>query len=68
MLKIRLVSPQKLVMQGDFVSAVFPGFDGYLGVGHHHASLLTEIGAGCVTLRCSQKSQKNFLFLVGMLM
>ena len=60
MLKVKLVSPEKVVATGDFDSALFPGFKGYLDVGKNHTTLLTEIKAGGVRLRSQERGLQSF--------
>ncbi len=65
MLNIRLLSPAKLMTQGEFASVLFPGSKGYLEIGENHAALLTELASGCVVLRTSEKEKKKFFISGG---
>jgi F-type H+-transporting ATPase subunit epsilon len=47
--QLRVVTPERTVMQRDVVSVVAPGSDGYFGVLAHHAPMLAEIGVGRLT-------------------
>jgi len=60
MLKVKLVSPEKLVAKGEFASILFPGLKGYLDVGSNHVALLTELGSGCITVRVEKEQQQRF--------
>jgi F-type H+-transporting ATPase subunit epsilon len=44
--EIEIATPEKLVVRQDAESAQIPGMDGYLGILPGHAALLSELGAG----------------------
>lgn len=59
MIKFKLVTPEKLILEGEAESIICPGSVGELGFLPSHAPFLTTIGKG--TLRINQeKSQKEF--------
>lgn len=45
-LNVRVVSPQKIVFEGDAAALVAPAWDGQVGVLPGHAPMLTLLGAG----------------------
>jgi F-type H+-transporting ATPase subunit epsilon len=47
--QLRVVTPERTVMQRDVVSVMAPGSNGYFGVLAHHAPMLAEIGVGRLT-------------------
>lgn len=49
--QLKVVTPERVVLQGDFVSVTAPGADGYFGVLAHHAPMLAEIGVGKLVAR-----------------
>lgn len=44
--EIEIATPEKLVVRQEAESAQIPGKDGYLGILPGHAALLSELGAG----------------------
>ncbi len=49
-IRVRLVTPEKIFLDGTADSVSLPGQSGYLEALYGHAPLLTELGAGEVTL------------------
>lgn len=49
--QLRVVTPERIVLQEDVVSVTAPGADGYFGVLAHHAAMLAEIGVGKLVAR-----------------
>ncbi|HLQ67042.1 MAG TPA: ATP synthase F1 subunit epsilon [Candidatus Limnocylindrales bacterium] len=47
----RLVTPQRIVFEGQVVSIQVPGSEGYLGVLAHHAPLITTLKPGRLEMR-----------------
>lgn len=45
-LNVRVVSPQKIVFEGEAASVVAPAWDGHVGVLPGHAPMLALVGAG----------------------
>jgi F-type H+-transporting ATPase subunit epsilon len=52
-LKIAVISPEKVLFEGDAESVVVPTFDGEVGILTGHAPLMTLIGDGTLRLRLS---------------
>jgi F-type H+-transporting ATPase subunit epsilon len=48
-LKVSVISPEKVLYEGDAGSVVAPAFDGELGILSGHAPMITALGTG--TLR-----------------
>jgi F-type H+-transporting ATPase subunit epsilon len=63
MFKLSIVTPEKVLFDGDVVSLVAPGSEGYLGVWSHHAPLITALRPG--RLEFSEKSGKPAILALG---
>jgi len=48
--QIDLATPEKLVLETRAESAQIPGKDGYMGILPGHAALLSELGAGTLSV------------------
>ncbi len=48
---LRLVTPQKLLLEAEVSALQVPGSEGYLGVLAHHASLITALREGKLTVK-----------------
>jgi F-type H+-transporting ATPase subunit epsilon len=48
--EVEIATPEKLVLRQHAEWALIPGKDGYLGVLPGHAALLSELGAGTLTI------------------
>jgi F-type H+-transporting ATPase subunit epsilon len=48
---LRLVTPQKLLLEAEVSSLQVPGSEGYLGVLAHHAPLITALQEGKLTVK-----------------
>jgi F-type H+-transporting ATPase subunit epsilon len=48
--QIDIATPEKLLLEQRAESAQIPGLDGYLGILPGHAALLSELGAGALTV------------------
>ena len=62
-LRVRLVTPEKPVFEGEADMVVVPAHDGELGILPRHARLLASLGFG--SLRIRQEAQVNRWFLEG---
>jgi F-type H+-transporting ATPase subunit epsilon len=51
--QIDIATPEKQVLETRAESAQIPGKDGYLGILPGHAALLSELGAGALTVTAS---------------
>jgi F-type H+-transporting ATPase subunit epsilon len=50
MLRVRLVSPEKIVFDGDAAAVVAPAWDGQVGILPSHAPMLALVGSGVMTI------------------
>ena len=69
MLKVSVISPEKVLYEGEAESVVVPAFDGELGVLTGHAPLMTLIGNGILRLRerAGPESERKFSVAGGFL-
>jgi F-type H+-transporting ATPase subunit epsilon len=49
-LKVRVVSPEKIVFEGDAAAVVAPAWDGQVGILPGHAPMLALVGSGVLTV------------------
>lgn len=56
--QIEIATPEKLVASQQAESAQIPGKDGYLGVLPGHAALLSELGAGELSITLSGRTDR----------
>ena len=54
MLKVSVISPERVLFEGEAASVVAPAFDGEIGILSDHAPMMTLLGKG--SLRLDQKS------------
>src|SRR6185437_1711902 len=59
-IRVRLVTPEKIFLDGTADAVSLPGRSGYLEVLYAHAPLLTELGAGEVTLHGGDIGDQQF--------
>ncbi|MEQ1887048.1 MAG: ATP synthase F1 subunit epsilon, partial [Bryobacteraceae bacterium] len=52
-----IATPEKLVLSDRAESAQIPGKDGYMGILPGHAALLSELGAGKLSVTAGGKTQ-----------
>jgi F-type H+-transporting ATPase subunit epsilon len=64
-LKVRLVTPERVLVDTEAEAVEIPGKTGYLEVLYGHAPLLTEIGAGIVRLHGAQSGEEQYLIARG---
>jgi F-type H+-transporting ATPase subunit epsilon len=50
-LRVRLVTPERTLFEGDAVTVELPSKSGYMEVLYGHAPLMAELGAGDVTIQ-----------------
>lgn len=62
---VRLVTPEKIFIDGVADSVSLPGRSGYLEILYGHAPLLTELGAGLVTLHGGDVGEQQFFVAWG---
>ena len=55
--QIEIATPEKLVLSQPAESAQIPGKDGYMGILPGHAALLSELGAGTLSVTAGGKTQ-----------
>ncbi len=55
--QIEIATPEKLVLNEQAESAQIPGKDGYMGILPGHAALLSELGAGKLSVTAAGKTQ-----------
>jgi len=64
-IQVRLVTPDKVFIDGTADSVSLPGRSGYLEVLYGHAPLLTELGAGEMTLHGGDTGDQKFFVAWG---
>jgi F-type H+-transporting ATPase subunit epsilon len=55
--QIQIATPEKLVLDTQAQSAQIPGLDGEMGILPGHAALLSELGAGKMSVTTSGKTR-----------
>lgn len=50
MLKVSVISPEKILFEGEAASVVAPAFDGEVGILENHAPMMTLLGKGILRL------------------
>ena len=58
LLKIDIVTPEKLLVSQQAESVQIPGKSGYMGILPGHAALLSELGEGELSFTLSGKTEK----------
>lgn len=58
MLKVSVISPEKVLYEGDAASVVAPAFDGELGILTGHAPMITALGAGTLRVEAGAGNQR----------
>lgn len=60
MFNLAIVTPEKIFYEGEVSSVIVPGSQGYLGVLTDHASLITAVIPGKLTLKDKSNQEKIF--------
>lgn len=50
MLKVSVISPERVLFEGEAASVVAPAFDGEVGILENHAPMMTLLGKGSLRL------------------
>jgi len=58
--QIQIATPEKLVLDTQAQSAQIPGLDGYMGILPGHAALLSELGAGTLSVTAPGGKTRDF--------
>ena len=62
--QINIATPEKLILETRAETAQIPGKDGYMGILPGHAALLSELGAGTLSVTSGGQTQ-NFTITGG---
>ena len=57
-LKVSVISPERLLFEGDVDSVVAPAYDGFVGILPGHAPMMTLLGKGTLSLGTEGASGK----------
>ena len=60
MLHVSVISPEKVLFEGDVDSVVAPAFDGEVGILTRHAPMLTLLGRGTLRLAAAGGESRRF--------
>lgn len=63
MLKVSVISPEKVLFEGETASVSAPAFDGEVGILPSHAPMLTLLGKGVLRLAGGQRFRVEGGFL-----
>jgi F-type H+-transporting ATPase subunit epsilon len=66
-LKVSVISPEKILFEGEAESVVVPAYDGEVGILRGHAPFMTLIGNGTLRLQTGGASQLRFSVAGGFL-
>lgn len=58
MLRVQVISPEKVLFEGDATSVVAPAFDGELGILTGHAPMITALGTGTLRVESGAGNQR----------
>ena len=67
MLRVRVVSPERVVFEGNAASVVAPAWDGKVGILPRHAPMITLLGAGELTIDLPGGGSRKFYVAGGAL-
>ncbi len=66
-LKVRLVSPERVVFEGEARGVVAPAWDGLVGILRGHAPMITLLGAGRIVVQTGKDQERAFHVAGGLL-
>jgi len=58
--QVNIITPEKTFFSGEAVSLIAPGELGYLGILANHAPLATPLKDGRITLRLTEREEKQY--------
>jgi F-type H+-transporting ATPase subunit epsilon len=58
MLHVSVISPERILFEGEAESVVAPAFDGEVGILQNHAPMMTLLGRGELRLRTGGDTQR----------
>ena len=58
MLHVSVISPERILFEGDVESVVAPAYDGEVGILQNHAPMMTLLGRGELRLRTGGDTQR----------
>ncbi len=58
-LRLRVVTPRRLLVDAEVETVSLPGLDGRLGILPGHRPLMTALGRGPVELRCEGREESH---------
>ena len=58
MLKVSVISPERVLFEGEVASVVAPAFDGEVGILERHAPMMTLLGRGVLRLEGGGESRR----------
>ena len=58
MLKVSVISPERVLFEGEVRSVIAPAFDGEVGILSQHAPMMTLLGRGVLRLEGSAGEQR----------
>ena len=67
MLTVSVISPERILFEGEARSVVAPGHDGELGILANHAPLMTVLGKGVLRLEGLAEGDQRFQVAGGFL-
>ncbi len=53
-MKVSVVSPERVLFEGDATSVVVPAYDGLVGILPRHAPMLALLGRGVLTVKTAE--------------
>lgn len=57
-----LISPEKLIYNGEIEAAIVPGAEGYMTILAHHTPMIAQLKPGFVDVRVGQEEHRFFIF------